>query len=119
MTNKQTTSQVAEKGGKNTPQIIVFVLAAAAVVIWGINNPSVALRILAVMLGFGGIVMIHEFGHFIVAKLGGIKVEAFSIGFPGRMKSNSMLFSEDHFNMAPPVNSGPLSRTIFSGLPCM
>ncbi|HOM75778.1 MAG TPA: site-2 protease family protein, partial [Anaerohalosphaeraceae bacterium] len=82
MTNKQTTSQVAEKGGKNTPQIIVFVLAAAAVVIWGINNPSVALRILAVMLGFGGIVMIHEFGHFIVAKLGGIKVEAFSIGFP-------------------------------------
>jgi regulator of sigma E protease len=32
------------------------------------------------MLGFGGIIMIHEFGHFIVAKFGGIKVEAFSIG---------------------------------------
>jgi regulator of sigma E protease len=26
--------------------------------------------------------MIHELGHFLVAKLGGIKVEAFSIGFP-------------------------------------
>ena len=26
--------------------------------------------------------MVHELGHFLVAKLGGIKVEAFSIGFP-------------------------------------
>ncbi|MHC5122906.1 MAG: site-2 protease family protein [Planctomycetota bacterium] len=49
-------------------------------VAWGIKNPSTALRVLAVMLGFGGIIMIHEFGHFIVAKFGGIKVEAFSIG---------------------------------------
>lgn len=82
MTDKQTKSQIAEKTEKNTAQIAIFVLAAAAVVVWGIRNPSVASRIVAVMLGFGGIVMIHEFGHFIVAKLGGIKVEAFSIGFP-------------------------------------
>ncbi|MCK5565136.1 MAG: site-2 protease family protein, partial [Planctomycetes bacterium] len=37
---------------------------------------------LIVAIGFGAVIMIHEFGHFIVAKVSGIKVEAFSIGFP-------------------------------------
>jgi regulator of sigma E protease len=35
-----------------------------------------------VMVGFGSVVLVHEFGHFIVAKLTGIKVEAFSIFMP-------------------------------------
>ena len=35
-----------------------------------------------VLLGFGAVVLVHEFGHFIVAKLSGIKVEAFSIFMP-------------------------------------
>ena len=35
-----------------------------------------------VLVGFGAVVLVHEFGHFIVAKLGGIKVEAFSIFMP-------------------------------------
>ena len=39
-------------------------------------------NILLVLLGFGAVILIHEFGHFIVAKLCGIKVEAFSIGMP-------------------------------------
>jgi len=39
-------------------------------------------RIVLIVLGFGAVVLVHEFGHFIVAKLAGIKVEAFSIGFP-------------------------------------
>jgi len=64
----------------NNKQLIFSLAIAVVAIMWGINNPSTALRILAVMLGFGGIIMIHEFGHFIVAKLGGIKVEAFSIG---------------------------------------
>lgn len=46
------------------------------------KNPQTARSIALVGLGFGGVVMIHELGHFIVAKLGGIRVEAFSIGFP-------------------------------------
>ena len=33
------------------------------------------------LLLVGVLVVIHEFGHFIVAKMSGIKVEAFSIGF--------------------------------------
>ncbi|HEC03762.1 MAG TPA: hypothetical protein ENI81_09525, partial [Phycisphaerales bacterium] len=39
-------------------------------------------NILLVLLGFGAVVMVHEFGHFIAAKVGGIKVEAFSIFMP-------------------------------------
>jgi hypothetical protein len=39
-------------------------------------------NILLVLLGFGAVVMVHEFGHFVAAKLGGIKVEAFSIFMP-------------------------------------
>jgi len=39
-------------------------------------------NILLVVVGFGMVIMIHEFGHFIVAKFSGIKCEAFSIGFP-------------------------------------
>lgn len=35
---------------------------------------------LAVILGFGLLVFIHEFGHFIIAILFGVKVEKFSIG---------------------------------------
>ena len=63
-----------------TRQLIIFAIILCALVVWGFQHPGPAFRVVAVLLGFGGIVMIHEFGHFIVAKLGGIKVEAFSIG---------------------------------------
>ena len=34
------------------------------------------------ILAFGGMVLIHEFGHFIVARLCKIEVEEFGIGLP-------------------------------------
>jgi regulator of sigma E protease len=39
-------------------------------------------NLLLVAIGFGAFILVHEFGHFLLAKLAGIKVEAFSIGFP-------------------------------------
>src|SRR4051812_3842114 len=36
---------------------------------------------LLALLGFGFVIAIHEFGHFLFAKLAGVKVERFSIGF--------------------------------------
>ena len=36
---------------------------------------------LAIILGIGVMILIHEFGHFIFARIFGIKVEQFSIGF--------------------------------------
>lgn len=76
---QQDSSEPQESQNSNKQLILSLAIAVVAIV-WGVKNPSTALRILAVLLGFGGIIMIHEFGHFILAKLGGIKVEAFSIG---------------------------------------
>ncbi|OYV86179.1 MAG: hypothetical protein B7Z63_04410 [Ignavibacteriae bacterium 37-53-5] len=36
------------------------------------------------ILGIGFLILIHEFGHFIAAKLFGMKVDTFSTGFPPR-----------------------------------
>ena len=46
------------------------------------RNLGVVGNVVTVLLGFGMVVLVHEFGHFIIAKLGGIKVEAFSIFMP-------------------------------------
>ncbi|MBN1433500.1 RIP metalloprotease RseP [Candidatus Fermentibacterales bacterium] len=40
------------------------------------------MTILAVVVGLGCIVLVHELGHFLVAKAVGLPVERFSIGFP-------------------------------------
>jgi len=41
--------------------------------------------ILLFVIGLGAVVFVHEFGHFIVAKLVGIKVERFALGFGPRL----------------------------------
>ena len=45
------------------------------------------LSVLAALLVFGLIVLIHEFGHFLFAKRGGITVDEFSIGMGPRIFS--------------------------------
>ncbi len=60
--------------------LIAAVVVAAIVLIF--NHLTTFWYVLLTALGFGAVIMIHEFGHFIVAKISGIKVEAFSIGFP-------------------------------------
>lgn len=62
----------------------VFLMAVILVVIlyFIVRNVGAFGNVLLVLLGFGAVVMVHEFGHFIAAKLGGIKVEAFSIFMP-------------------------------------
>ncbi|MGE5297504.1 MAG: site-2 protease family protein [Solirubrobacterales bacterium] len=60
-----------------------FWIAILGVVVYLIvRNIGVVSNIIVVLLGFGAVVLVHEFGHFITAKLGGIKVEAFSICMP-------------------------------------
>ncbi len=60
--------------------LVAAVVVAAIVLIF--NHLTTFWYVLLTALGFGAVIMIHEFGHFIVAKVSGIKVEAFSIGFP-------------------------------------
>lgn len=60
-----------------------FWIAVLGVVVYLIvRNIGVVGNVIVVLLGFGAVVLVHEFGHFITAKLGGIKVEAFSIFMP-------------------------------------
>ncbi len=62
---------------------MAFMLAVAvAAVAYLITRHIDALgNVLLVLLGFGTVILVHEFGHFLFAKLSGIKVEIFSIGF--------------------------------------
>jgi regulator of sigma E protease len=61
----------------------IFWLAVLGVITYLIvRNLAAFGNVLRVLLGFGAVVLVHEFGHFIVGKLSGIKVEAFSIFMP-------------------------------------
>lgn len=46
---------------------------------------TLILTIVAFLIVFGILVFIHEFGHFFMAKLVGVRVEAFSFGFGKRL----------------------------------
>lgn len=50
---------------------------------------NIALLILGLVL-FVGLVVVHEFGHFIMARLGGVEVEEFGIGFPPTLLKRRM-----------------------------
>ncbi len=60
--------------------LLAVIIAVAAYFV--VSNIKTFGNLLLVALGFGAVIIIHEFGHFITAKLSDIKVEAFSIGFP-------------------------------------
>ena len=81
-TTPNQTEHPVEKESNPYVQLITFLVVVAALAVFAVRNPKMAGSIALVALGFGGVVMIHELGHFLVAKLGGIRVEAFSIGFP-------------------------------------
>ncbi|MHC5062041.1 MAG: site-2 protease family protein [Planctomycetota bacterium] len=79
-------SEPAEpKGGKGGTfywrlMWLIGCIAVALVII--VMNFGVFANILLAVVGLGLMVLVHEFGHFIVAKLSDIHVEAFSVGFP-------------------------------------
>lgn len=43
------------------------------------------ITVLATIIVLGVLIFIHEFGHFLVAKFCGVRVEAFSLGFPPKL----------------------------------
>ena len=53
----------------------MFFLAA------GIPELASLIAVLKVVLGFGAVIFIHEFGHFLMARRNGVFVEKFAIGF--------------------------------------
>jgi len=49
------------------------------------NLNSIGLQILRFIFVLGVLIFVHELGHFILAKIVGIRVERFSLGYPPRM----------------------------------
>src|SRR5580693_3626549 len=49
------------------------------------NLHDVVVAIVAFIVLIGVMVVVHEFGHFAVAKLCGVRVESFSVGFGPRL----------------------------------
>ena len=57
---------------------------------------SILLLVLAAVL-FIGLVVVHEWGHFIAARRGGVEVEEFGIGFPPRILSKKIKTAKSKF----------------------
>ena len=100
---------MSEKKDSPLKKVLIAIPAIAAVV-WFLffRTPGsfaaslpVIGNILIVAIGFGAVIMIHEFGHFIVAKVSGIKVEAFSIGFPPTLLGIQKLENGIRFRLLP------------------
>jgi len=75
---------MSESNGFSGKYLRVFavILIAIPVLLLAVMNIGVVGNVLLVLLGFGAVVIVHEFGHFVVAKSSGIKVEAFSLFMP-------------------------------------
>lgn len=63
-------------------RVFLLIIIAIPVVLLAVLNIGVVGNVLLVLLGFGAVILVHEFGHFVVAKSSGIKVEAFSLFMP-------------------------------------
>ena len=69
--------------------------------------------IFAAILILGPLVVFHEFGHFIVAKLLGIRVDVFSVGFGPRLIGKK--FGDTDYRISAikaPFNWSALLRTL-------
>lgn len=59
------------------------------------------LTIIIFLLVIGVLILVHEFGHFVMAKKAGVKVEEFAIGFPPRVFSVKKGETEYSINAIP------------------
>ncbi len=75
---------MSEKKGSLSTRLraVLGIIAFVAIIYLIVQNVGVFGKVMLVLLGFGAVVLVHEFGHFVVAKLCGVKVEAFSIFMP-------------------------------------
>ena len=85
---------------------VFWAAIAGAVIYFVARNFGVFSNVIIVLLGFGAVVIVHEFGHFIVAKLSGIKVEAFSIFMPPTLLGIRKTKSGFKFRVLPSLTAG-------------
>ena len=59
------------------------------------------LQVLYFVVILGVLILVHELGHFVLAKRAGVKVEEFGIGFPPRLFSWRRGETEYSINLIP------------------
>jgi regulator of sigma E protease len=57
--------------------------------------------VIATIVVLGILVFVHEFGHFLLAKLLGVRVDAFSLGFPPKLVSKKIGETEYRLSVIP------------------
>lgn len=70
----------------NYSAILKSVIALAIIGYFAITRPHGTLSVVTFLLLLGVLVLVHELGHFAVAKFFGIRVDEFGMGFPPRAK---------------------------------
>jgi regulator of sigma E protease len=98
-------SETRKSGTRMLNGLFWAVLLAAAVYLL-VRHIDVVSNVLLVLLGFGAVVIVHEFGHFLIAKLSGIKVEAFSIFMPPTLLGIRKTKTGFKFRVLPSLHSG-------------
>ena len=63
-------------------RLVLLVLVVVAIIYLVSRNVTRSWNIFLAVIGFSAVVFIHECGHFILAKVSGIKVETFSVFLP-------------------------------------
>jgi regulator of sigma E protease len=71
-----------ENRGSSRPFFWLVIVALLIFLLIRHMGISFLLSVFVTLAGFSLVIIVHEFGHFIFAKMTGMKVEAFSIGFP-------------------------------------
>ena len=61
--------------------------------------------ILVVVISLSVLILVHEFGHFASAKIFGVKVEEFGLGFPPRLFAKKFGETLSSLNLLPFVRS--------------
>jgi regulator of sigma E protease len=71
-----------ENRGRGQPFLWLIFIAICIFLLIRHLGITMLWSVLVTLAGFSLVIIFHEFGHFIAAKLTGMKVEAFSIGYP-------------------------------------
>jgi regulator of sigma E protease len=87
-------------------RVFLLIIIAIPVVVLAVLNIGVVGNVLLVLLGFGAVVIVHEFGHFVVAKSSGIKVEAFSLFMPPILLGIQRTENGIRFRILPEIFAG-------------
>ena len=53
---------------------------------------SIAITIITFLIILSVLVLAHEFGHFITARLSGVKVEEFGLGYPPKILHSTLFW---------------------------